>query len=189
MSDTVVQNDEDQVPPLSTSAHALERSYQPYAWSVPNRLLDIIDEKTHGRAGLMQRSISYLFFGGLAAAVNLLVFGVMFHYALTSLQPAFLRNTLSYIIAAEISILANFIPNDHFTFNKLPGAKRPWLVRCLRFHLTAVVGTCLTYVIELTFSNFLHLDAVLAEAIAIVIVLIYNFTFHHVFTYGHIKHS
>lgn len=167
-------------------------SYQPYPWTLANRVLDIVDKQTNGRAGLVQRVISYLFFGGVAALVNLLVFYIMYYHVLTSLVAKYdaLGNTLSYIVAAELSIIANFIPNDRFTFNKLPGAHRPWIQRCLRFHMTCIVGSALTYFIELGLSTFvLHKEAVLAEAIATLIVLIYNFTFHHLFTYRHVKHA
>ncbi len=164
-------------------------SYQPYPWSLPNRLLDFIDSKTNGRAGWIQRFVSYLFFGGTAALVNLAVFYVMYYYLIAALNPTILRNTLSYIVAAELSILANFIPNDRFTFSALPGAKRPWLQRCTRFHMTTIVGALLTFLIELALSTFTHTQPIFAEAIATLIVLIYNFSFHHIFTYRHPKHS
>jgi putative flippase GtrA len=164
----------------------LARSYQPYAWSLPNTILDIVDQLTHGRAGQMQRIFTYLFFGGLAAVVNLVAFAIMLR-----LMPSdtAIQNTIAYAVAAEISIMANFIPNDRFTFNTLSGAQRPWLQRCLRFHTTCIIGTILTYLIE----SFLHfrtnMPSIIAESIAIIIVLIYNFTAHHLFTYRHIKHA
>jgi len=167
-------------------------SYQPYPWPLANRVLDFVDRQTHGRAGLLQRVGSYLLFGGLAALVNLGVFYIMYYHVLAALvaKNDALGNTLSYIVAAELSILANFIPNDRFTFNKLPGSQRPWIQRCLRFHMTCIVGSCLTFLIELVLSTFvLHKEAVIAEAIATLIVLIYNFTFHHIFTYRHVKHA
>jgi putative flippase GtrA len=164
-------------------------SYQVYPWSLPNRILDIVDAKTHGKAGQIQRVISYLFFGGVAALVNLGVFFIMYHIVLKSVQPDWLNNTLSYIVAAELSIIANFIPNDRFTFNTLPGAKRPWLQRCWRFHTTCIIGSTLTFLIETGLHNFTHTEATISEAIATLIVLVYNFTFHHLFTYRHIKHA
>lgn len=162
------------------------RSYQPYAWSLPNTLLDLVDKHTNGHAGQLQRVISYLFFGGVAAVVNLLAFAIMLR-----LLPGddYVQNIISYAVAAEISIMANFIPNDRFTFNTLPGAKRPWLQRCLRFHATCIVGTILTYLIEAVLTFRAHAPALIAEAIAIVIVLIYNFSAHHLFTYRHVKHA
>jgi putative flippase GtrA len=177
--------------PLAETA-ARVPSYQAYPWPLANRVLDFVDQLTNGRAGLVQRVGSYLLFGGLAALVNLGVFYIMYYHVLAGLvaRNDALGNTLSYIVAAELSILANFIPNDRFTFNKLPGAQRPWLQRCARFHMTCIVGSLLTYLIELVLSTFvLHKEAVIAEAIATLLVLIYNFTFHHVFTYRHVKHA
>src|SRR5260370_29075944 len=117
------------------------RSYQPYPWSILNSMLDIVDNKTHGRAGQLQRIVSYLFFGGLAAVVNLIAFAIMLR-----LMPGDnpIQNTIAYAVAAELSILANFIPNDRFTFNTLPGAQRPCLQLCIRFHSTCFVATLIT---------------------------------------------
>lgn len=164
-------------------------SYQPYPWSLANQILDLIDVKTNGHAGQVQRVFSYLLFGGMAALVNLVVFFLMYHFVLPTLDPAWMRNTLSYIVAAECSIVANFIPNDRFTFNTLPGAKRPWLQRCMRFHMTCIVGSGLTFLIEFALSTFTRTEPVVAEAIATLIVLIYNFSFHHIFTYRRIRRA
>ncbi len=166
-------------------------SYQPYPWPLLNRVLDTVDKKTNGRAGWLQRFISYLFFGGLAALVNLGAFYIMYYHVLASLTVthAIISNILSYIVAAELSILANFIPNDRFTFNTLPGAQRPWLQRCGRFHMTTAIGSLLTFLIELTLSTTTHTQPIFAEAIATLIVLVYNFSFHHIFTYRHLKQA
>jgi len=175
--------------PIIIAPEKIAPSYQAYPWSLPNRILDIVDMKTNGRAGQVQRVITYLFFGGTAALVNLAVFYVMYHLVLGSMPKSLLHNTLSYIVAAELSILANFIPNDRFTFNTLPGAKRPWLQRCVRFHMTCIVGATLTFLIELGLSTFTKIDPLIAEAIATLLVLIYNFSAHHLFTYRHVKHA
>lgn len=167
-------------------------SYQAYPWSLPNRILDIVDAKTNGRAGQAQRVFTYLFFGGTAALVNLAVFFVMYHFVFVSIKPGLIdfRNILSYVIAAELSIFANFIPNDRFTFSTLPGAKRPWLQRCTRFHMTCIVGTTLTFFIEAILTHFFRtVEPTIFEAIATLIVLVYNFTFHHLFTYRHVKEA
>lgn len=164
------------------------RSYQPYRWNLPNQVLDFVDLKTNGRAGMIQRFVSYLFFGGSAAVVNLIVFFIGFH-VIPWPTDELLHNTLAYLCAAEMSIMANFLPNDRFTFKFLPGAKRPWLQRCLRFHMTAIVGTILTYLIELSITYFLHVPAIIGQAVALLLVLVYNFSFHHLFTYRHIKHA
>src|SRR5579883_1847381 len=213
MKNSVVQTDvdqfssvltglEEQSPLLSTSQDAFAhfsnialapakpaRSYQSYSWDLLNRVLDVVDDKTNGRAGWLQRFVSYLFFGGAAALVNLAVFYIMFYHVAASLNPAPARNILSYIFAAELSILANFIPNDRFTFRHLPGASRPWIQRCLRFHMTTIVGSLLTFLIEFALSTFTHTQPIIAEAVATLLVLIYNFSFHHIFTYRHVKHA
>jgi putative flippase GtrA len=172
------------------ATNSLTRTYQPYPWQVANRMLDFVDGKTNGKAGQFQRILSYLLFGGLAAMVNLMVFGLVlyrFHFPMSVSTQV--HNILAFTIAAECSIMANFLPNDRFTFMSLPGAKRPWLQRCLRFHATCIVGTLLTFLLEFAFFSFLHTPELFAEALAIVIVLIYNFTFHHLFTYRRIKQS
>src|SRR5436305_2745020 len=166
----------------------LTRTYQPYPWQLANRVLDFVDGKTRGKAGQIQRILSYLLFGGLAAVVNLVIFGLVlyrFHFPISLSTQV--HNIFAFTIAAECSIMANFLPNDRFTFISLPGAKRPWLQRCLRFHATCLMGTLLTFLLEFAFFSLLHTPGLLAEALAIVIVLIYNFTFHHLFTYRRIK--
>jgi putative flippase GtrA len=168
----------------------LTRTYQPYPWQLANQVLDFVDGKTGGKAGQIQRILSYLLFGGLAAVVNLVVFGLVlyrFHFPISVSTQV--HNIFAFIIAAECSMMANFLPNDRFTFISLPGAKRPWLQRCLRFHATCIVGTLLTFLLEFAFFSLLHTPELLAEALAIVIVLIYNLTFHHLFTYRRIKQS
>src|SRR5262245_24087844 len=167
-------------------------SYQPTRWPVVNRSLDFVDAVTHGRADWAQRLVSYLFVGGFAALVNLSVFSLIY-YVIFPVPPntfdQFERGlpwAVAFVIATEISILANFIPNDYLTFRHLPGHKRTWLARCVRFHMTCVAGTLLT----LGISFLLHLlfvPAWLAQAIALILVTAFNFTAHHVFTYRHQK--
>lgn len=166
------------------------RTYQLTRWPLVNRALDLVDRKVGGKAGYVQRLVSYLFFGGLAALVNLIVFDLIFsilHLPSGISTPA--RNVLASLGAAECSIMANFLLNDHFTFRYLPGAQRPWAQRCLRFHATCVVGSLLTFVLEFAFFSLAHVPALFAEMIAILLVLIYNFTFHHIFTYRSTWHS
>ena len=168
----------------------LTRTYQPYPWQLANRVLDFVDGKTSGKAGQIQRILSYLLFGGLAAMVNLVIFGlVLYRFPFPISVSTQVRNIFAFTIAAECSIMASFLPNDRFTFVRLPGAKRPWLQRCLRFHATCIVGTLLTFLLEFAFFSLAHTPELFAEALAIVIVLIYNFTFHHIFTYRRIKQS
>ncbi len=111
-------------------------SYHPTAWAFVNRVLDIVDTKTGGRAAWCQRFFMFAFIGGFAALVNMTVFYLVF-----------------YVIALPV--------NEG--------------------------GNVLTFVIQFTISHLLHMQPIIAQAIALILVLFYNFSFHHIFTYRHIK--
>ncbi|HTI14231.1 MAG TPA: GtrA family protein [Dictyobacter sp.] len=165
-----------------------EPSYHPTRWALANTVLDLVDNLSNGRAGQFQKIFSYLLFGGFGAIVNVAVMYIMAHIILASTTiSAPIQNIIASVVACEISLIANFIPNDYFTFRYMPGHERPWLVRCGRFHITALSGSVLTTIIEFGFNHFLHIEAYIAEAVAIIIVLFYNFTLHHLFTYNHKK--
>lgn len=165
-------------------------SYQPTRWPVVNRSLDFVDAVTHGRADWAQRLVSYLFVGGFAAVVNLSIFSLIY-YKIYPVPPNTtdqvqrgLHWAVAFVIATEISILANFIPNDYLTFRHLPGHKRSWLARCVRFHMTCVAGTLLTLGISFAL-HLLFIPAWIAQAVALIVVTAFNFTAHHLFTYRH----
>jgi len=163
------------------SAAASLPSYRPTGWALADRVLAQVDARTGGKADWFQRLFTYLIIGGFAACVNLAVFYVMLYRVplATSEQVHYL---VANIIAAEISILANFIPNDRITFSHLPGHSRSWGARCARFHITAIAGTVVTIVISFALHSA-GLPGLIAQAIAIIIALAFNFTFHHLFTY------
>jgi len=169
----------------AVSAYRLP-SYHPTRWAFVNRTLDIVDSVTKGRAAWVVRFFSYIFFGGTAAVVNLIVFYVALNYIplhMTTLA----QNVFASVLACEISLIANFIPNDYFTFRHMPGRARSWGARCARFHITSLVGSGLTILIQLFFSHVVHILPLLGQALALIIVLFYNFSFHHLFTYRHVK--
>lgn len=180
---TIVRPPERAPEPLVRPAVSAEPSYYLTRWELVNRILAITEEKTNGKAGVLQRLFTYLMVGGFAAVVNLVVFGVMLNASLPLNDQA--HNIVAYCVAAELSILANFIPNDRLTFSHLPGHSRSWYARCLRFHATCFAGTILTFIIEYVLHYKFGLLALIGEAIAIVIVLFFNFTVHHLFTYAH----
>ena len=176
------------------------RTYQLTRWQWVNTVLDRVDAITRGRAGLFQRLFTYLIIGGTAALVNLGVLKLMFvlgdklyhlppndsndlslHYL-----PYFI---LANVVAYELSILANFVPNDYITFRHLPGHNRSWLARCVRFHITSISGVVVTFVLFSIIHYVFNLDALIAQAIALILAVFYNFTIHHVFTYAHKKGS
>lgn len=164
-------------------------SYHPTGWALADRALEVVDNVTGGRAEWVRRVFSYLVIGGFAAVVNLIVFAVMLHLIALPVAPH-VHYIIANLTAAEISILANFVPNDRFTFRYLPGHQRMWLARCARFHLTAIGGTVVTLIISVGL-NGLGLPGIIAQAIGLIIALIFNFTLHHLFTYhgsAHMAH-
>jgi putative flippase GtrA len=157
-------------------------SYTPTPWAIVNRALDIVDNVTNGRADWVQRFFSYTFIGGMAALVNLVIFSTTYHSMAIPVSDV-VRNLIAQVIAFEISLIANFVPNDYFTFRHLPGHKRSWGARCLRYHITSTTGFCLTVMIETVLAFGVHIPPFFSQAIALILVYIYNFTFHHLFTY------
>lgn len=167
--------------PLATTVH----TYHSTRWPFVNNLLDTVDSVSGGRAGQLQRFVSFAFLGGLASLINLGVF----HWVLSRSTPKNydVRFMVAFLLASEISIIVNFSLNDYFTFRHLPGHSRSWGARCSRFHMTSISAIILTFLITLGLSHGLHIDATLAQAISILIILFYNFTIHHLFTYRHVK--
>ncbi len=159
-------------------------SYVPTGWPLADRALDLVDELTGGKAEWFQRLFSYLFIGGFAACVNLAIFYVMIYHVSLPVSSQ-LHYVIGNIVAAEISIFANFIPNDRITFSHLPGHSRTWEARCLRFHITSIGGVIVTLVVSFLLHTAWGLPALLAQACAILTALAFNFTFHHLFTYRH----
>lgn len=169
------------------SPHPLP-GYQPTHWAFVNALLDRVDQLTGGRAGWFQRFFTYVLIGGFAALVNVAVFSLVF-YRISLPLSAPMRNLFANIVAWEVSTLANFLPNDFVTFRHLPGHSRSWFARCTRFHLTSLSGGILTFIIEGGLTFFAHIPAFIAQAIALLIVFVYNFSLHHLFTYRRVKHA
>jgi dolichol-phosphate mannosyltransferase len=134
------------------------------------------------QSGWSGRLFSFLCVGSFAALINVFCFFIIY-YSIAQKINAFLAYMLAFLIATEISIVANFIPNDRITFRHLPGRFRSWPTRCLRFHLTSMSGTSITLVFSFTLFHLLHVLVFLAQAIALVAATAFNFTFHHLFTY------
>ncbi len=174
-------------PKIENAPASLVHTYHPTHWLFINHLLDITDSITRGRAGQLQRLVSFLFVGGLASLVNLGVFYVVYYGGDTLMSNPHIRYAIASVLAAEISIIANFSLNDYFTFRHMPGHGRSWKARCVRFHMTAISGVLLTALINFALTYGLHMQPVRAQAIAIVLVLFYNFAAHNLFTYRHVK--
>ncbi len=140
------------------------------------RLSSRLDGYTHGHADEVMRLASFLVVGGLAALVNLAGVWVFSRY--TSLPY-----DLYIVLATEISLLCNFALNDRFTFHALAGIQRRWWVRCARFHGPSGVGFVLTLLIAYVAHHAAHLPPVTAQAVAILIVTLVNFSMHRLWTY------
>lgn len=148
-------------------------------------VLDLTNDSTRGLAGWVKQFFLFAFIGGFTTFLRLIVFFLVDRYVHGPVNDI-AHNAIAFIIASEVSLLANFILNDYFTFRRLAG-NRPWSLRCVRFHITACSGIILTYILQFCFNFLLRLPSVLALAAAILIVLFYNFTFHHIFTYRRAK--
>ncbi len=166
-------------------ASPLAASYAPTRIALADRMLQRVDDLTHGKAGLLQRAFTYVCIGGLSAVINLIML-YMFYNVITMPFTSNIHWLIAFIIAAEVSTLANFILNDWITFSRLPGHARSWGARCLRFHSTSALGTTVTLILSFAFKSVLGLPAIVAEAIAIIIALLVNFTMHHFWTYRHV---
>ena len=160
---------------------AFRRSYSPTGNASADAALALIDRLTRGRADWFQRAFSYLLIGGFSMVVNLVVFSLVY-YGVTWPAEQQWHYAFAFAVASEVSILVNFFPNDAITFRHLPGHSRPWLVRCIRFHGTYLLGTLLQLLLSFTL-HLLGFPAVFAQALAIALVTAFNFAFHHIFTY------
>lgn len=160
-------------------------SYHPTGMAKVDRLLDFTDQLTGGRAEWVQRAFSYLFVGGIAAIINLVTLQLM----LNALEGAPFSHQVHYVIAfaiaTEVSIMANFIPNDRITFSHLAGHSRSWIQRCERFHITCTGGIIVTFAVSALLHLIFKVPALPAQAVALIIATAFNFTFHHLFTYRH----
>lgn len=177
--------------PEAPEASTPSPTYIPTRWLLVNRALDLADRVTGGKAAWIQRLVSYLMVGGFAALVNLAMFALWYEKIRLPFNDHIfaqhvIRYMVAFLIATEVSIMANFVPNDRITFSHLPGHSRSWVTRAMRFHLTCVAGTLLTLVISFSLHLF-SVQAVVAQAIALIVVTAFNFTMHHVFTYRHVR--
>src|SRR5690348_1792845 len=123
-------------PPTAQAASATSavpaKSYYDTRWPLVNRALALTERMTHGKAGVIQRAVTYLIIGGSAAVVNLTILAIFYHFGSVHVLWYLI---LANVVAYELSIMANFIPNDYFTFRHLDGHNRSWWARCLRFHI------------------------------------------------------
>jgi putative flippase GtrA len=173
-------------PAASTAPSDAEISYAPTGIALADRVLARAEQITHGKAGVLQRAFTYVFIGGIAAVINLIMLYLVYNVLALPLASN-LHWLIGFLVAAEVSTMANFVLNDRITFSHLPGHARSWGARCLRFHSTSAAGTIATLVMSFAFKTWLGMTALIAEAVAILLALGLNFTMHHLWTYRHLK--
>src|ERR1700753_2241021 len=156
----------DQVAPASL----IVPSYSPTQWDFLNNILDRVDLITKGRAGTLVKFVTFLVIGGFTTLINLAIVWVVY-YKLSLPIADTLHNLVAAALGSELSLIVNFMLNDKFNFNDGAGRDRPWLVRGMRFNATGLVGVFLTIGIESGFVDLLHLAPLIADAIAVIIVL------------------
>ena len=86
--------------------------------------------------------------------------------------------TRSAILAAELAIINNFFWNDLWTFGDLSKHQRQWrkvLKRLVKFNIICLMGLVLKVLLLNALFNGLHLNAYLANFLAIIAVTIWNF--------------
>jgi dolichol-phosphate mannosyltransferase len=86
--------------------------------------------------------------------------------------------TRSAILAAEIAIINNFVWNDRWTFGDLARQQtRRGMVlkRFLKFNIVCLMGLILKVLLLNLFFNWLHVNAYVANLMAIAIVTLWNF--------------
>lgn len=86
--------------------------------------------------------------------------------------------TRSAILAAEIAIINNFLWNDRWTFQDLAKQQRSWrmtIKRFVKFNIICIMGLILKILLLNLLFNGLHMNAYLANLIAIALVTFWNF--------------
>jgi len=86
--------------------------------------------------------------------------------------------TRSAILAAELAIINNFYWNDVWTFRDIARTQRGWqklVKRFFKFNIICVMGLILKILLLNLFFNGLHINAYLANLMAIAIVTFWNF--------------
>lgn len=130
----------------------------------------------------LSRVISFLFAGGVSAAVTITVTKLFFDVVLHNLGAP-LHFLLSAVVGTEVGILVNFAINDHLAFHDLSGHKRRLPIRLLRFHVTCATGQSLILLISWILHDVVGLGTVVAQSMPIVLVTGINFALHRFWTY------
>jgi len=130
----------------------------------------------------LSRVISFLFAGGVSAAVTITVTKLFFDVVLRNVGAP-LHFLLAAVVGTEIGILVNFAINDRLAFRDLSGHKRRLPIRLFRFHVTCATGQSLILLISWMLHDAMGLGTVVAQSMPIVLVTGINFALHRFWTY------
>jgi dolichol-phosphate mannosyltransferase len=100
--------------------------------------------------------------------------------------------TRSKAIAAEAAILNNFWWNDAWTFGDLVQAQRGpvhKLRRLVKFNVVCLIGLALNVALLNLQFNYLHMNRYLANAVAILVVTVWNFWVNLKLSFAPAKHE
>ncbi|WP_336922076.1 GtrA family protein [Aquipuribacter sp. SD81] len=118
------------------------------------------------RMGRMSR---FALVGALGALVNLAVM-----WGLVALATPYV---VAAVVAAEVSILHNFLLSERFVFRDLRDGVHPWWSRALQFLAFNNVETALRLPVLVALVSFTALHPVLAQAVTIAVAFVLRFLF------------
>ncbi|MGO8946419.1 MAG: GtrA family protein [Ktedonobacterales bacterium] len=124
-----------------------------------------------------RRAFFFLLVGGICALFNLAILSALTLLAGWSYLPAVL-------VATEAGVLLSFILNDRITFRELAEHAGGWPERCLRYHGGAAAGQVLIILMALLLIHVAGLKPILAQAISIAVVTVFNFVVQRFLTYA-----
>lgn len=117
--------------------------------------------------------------GGIGAVVNVLLVWALTHFGINYIAAA--------IVAAEITIIGNFLLIEHFVFQEMRGqASGVWLRFAKSFAFNNVEAAIRIPIVALMVSTG-HISAVLATVITLVFAFFARFVFHSLVVYAPTK--
>jgi dolichol-phosphate mannosyltransferase len=87
---------------------------------------------------------------------------------------------LSSLISAEMSTIFNFALNDTFVFQERTGSIWKKLVS---YHIVSAVGTVLTIILMIIFTEIFKVHYIFSQVIAICIMFVFNFIINRRYTW------
>lgn len=121
--------------------------------------------------------LRYMLVGGSGAVLNMAILFLLTEFA-------GLHYLVSAGIAVETGILATFVLHDHWTFPERGGdASRALVERLGKYHSVALVGGALNWTLLALFTEFLGVYYLLANALAIILAFLWNYTGNVVWTW------